>query len=144
MRDMREILFRGKRKDNGEWIYGALLSFPEGKPFIATKETIMRGKYGLNDIFTCSEEIIPETRGQYTGLTDKNGVKIFEGDIIAGKGSQAKKDHFVIRWNEASCGFSAGEGKRVWPNLNQATVSAYAVIGNIHDSPELLEGGQET
>ena len=81
----------------------------------------------------------PGTVGRYTGLTDKNGKKIFEGDIIKGIGVGAKTDCFVIRWSDAICGFTAGEGKRVWPNLNQATVNGYEVIGNIHDNPELLE-----
>ncbi len=132
MSESQKILFRGKRLDNRKWVYGFFW-----KDIWGDGESCYILYDGEN------YPIMPTTRGQYTGLTDKNGVKIFEGDIIAGEGSQAKKDHFVIRWNAASCGFSAGEGKRVWPNLNQATVSAYAVIGNIHDNLELLEGDVE-
>lgn len=120
---MCEILFRGKRFD-GIWQTGYYFSKP-----ILNRAFILLGEKQW--------EIDPSTVGRYTSLTDKNGVKIFEGDIIAGEGSRAKTDHFVIRWNAAICGFSAGERKRVWPNLNQATVSTYEVIGNILDNPDL-------
>ena len=66
---MREILFRGKRVDNGEWVYGDLSQHKTGKKFIKCGSAIH------------SYEVIPKSIGQYTGLTDKNAKKIFEGYI---------------------------------------------------------------
>ena len=128
---MREILFRGKRIDNGEWVHGSVIVFPCGGTCIAKKTEL---DFELEQI-----EVDPATIAQCTNLTDKNNAKIFEGDIIWGTGSKANMDNFVIRWSEAICGFTAGEGKRVWPNLNQATIGNYEIVGNIHDNPELLE-----
>ena len=126
----REILFRGKRVDNGKWTYGSLSVYNDGSTEIRAPDE--------NDMFY-GHFVRPETVGQYIGLTDKNGQKIFEGDIIRGMGNRAMTDYFQIRWSAAICSFTAGEGKCVWPCLDQDTVAQYEVVGNIHDNPELLE-----
>ena len=121
---MREILFRGKRdKRFGDgWSYGLLRK---------------GGNYRY--ISNCGSCIcvIPETVGQYTGLTDKNGNRIFEGDIIKGK----EKATYAIGYSDATAGFYAKATlpQRILPCMNIGTMKYYEVIGNIHDNPELLE-----
>lgn len=131
---MREILFRGKRVDNGEWIEGAY--FPQNDNYPATIYT----DDGLGTA------VDPATVGQYTGLTDKNDKKIFEGDIVdasetgwalcgpAGRFSPV----IPVKWACDICGFDPfadyDRDCGVYTYGNKVEV-----IGNIHDNPELLE-----
>ncbi len=120
---MREIRFRGKRVDNGEWVYGCLTRYSEAMAYI-TVDLIE------NEV----HEVDMETVGQYTGLKDKNGVKIFEGDTLGGIGG-------VVVWinRETRYGISLfGEVYDVY--LEELEQEDLEVIGNIHDNPELLEG----
>ncbi len=138
---MREILFRGKRKDNGEWIKGDFCS-PCNIVFLENRYDAVLGK---DDCPMCNDfEVIPETVGQYTGLTDKNGKKIFEGDIIKiylyePKGL-ANYEVGCIKYDntKARFVFCTKEGNYSIDNSN-----AFEVIGNTHDNPELLKGGAE-
>ena len=125
MSEMREILFRGKTVCDGDWVYGDITWNPSRKKFF---------------IHTDWEEakVIPETVGQYTGLTDENGVKIFEGDIL-----HTAQGDFVVRWSESICSFVAGEKERMRPCMNSGTVKCYEVIGNIYDNPELIKEAEK-
>ena len=133
MSEMREILFRGKRKDNGKWVEGHYGEYYSGKENVSCisipKETISGSLY---------YDVIPETVGQYTGLTDKNGTKIFEGDIIHGN-----LGNFVVRWSDNISGFVAGEKERTHPCMNRGTMKCYEVIGNIYDNPELTKEAEK-
>ena len=135
---MREILFRGKRADNGEWEYGDLWCNPYGKRVVCIVSPINdQGTTGGN-------EVDPESGGQYTRLTDKNGRKIFEGDILGGFLDEEYPEHetvVVVEWHENMWVTRQGE---YLPDLLELDDSdCFEVIGNIYDNPELLEGGNE-
>ena len=141
---MREILFRGKT-DKGEWVVG----LPTRKhPFDKKINRIqLLDDYYENDIteFFYVKNVIPETVGQYTGLTDKNGKKIFEGDIVVCK--QAINGnwidyHIEIGFVEMEHGAFGLHRKQGYyrPFKDWLEDYEYEVIGNIHDNPELLKG----
>lgn len=127
---MREILFRGKRVDNGEWVYGFYLVLPMG-------ETVILSNKGY-------AKIDPETVGQYTGLTDKNGTKIFEGDIVQYQPEYEPASlrsfvvYFADKYNYPA--FDLAEHNYEANGLQCAhEEGGCEVIGNIYDNPELLE-----
>lgn len=133
---MREILFRGKRIDDGEWVYGSPI-FQENYVSILF--------WNMEEFEFEAYPVIPETVGQYTGLLDKNGKKIFEGDIVKHYNNfNDGYDVGVIFWDLDFIGWrrtSIGRFHKISNNtykLNPTCV--YEVIGNIHDNPELLGG----
>lgn len=121
---MREILFRGKRTDNGEWVEGYLDADKAKKlVFIRTPR----------EIHTDVNMVDPDTVGQYTGLTDKNGKKIFEGDVVLDADEPCEIVFEDCCWKEIYKG-------DWWSFINEDDI--VEIIGNIHDHPELLKGGE--
>lgn len=120
---MREILFRGKRVDNGEWVEGSLIHQTKfyGDP-VDCYHILYDGEFHAD--YYGSAEVIPETVGQFTGLLDKNGKKIFEGDIMRNAGNVVEfcSDGFCINGDSPLAFWTKTE-----------------IIGNIHDNPEVLE-----
>lgn len=127
---MREILFRGKRADNGEWIQGDLLQNVDCLKIREQEKDIKH--------IARSFVIFPETVGQYTGLSDKNGIKIFEGDIVRiylFGGVEIGQ----ITYSEISCRFKFAD--KYGSTYGFDDTCTFEVIGNIYDTPELLKGG---
>ena len=130
---MREILFRGKRLDNGEWVYGYYVHIGP----VSCQRTYIIPEYA-SALYV--NEVYPSTVGQYTGLNDKNGKRIFEGDIA--KVLQGKdKDIAYVGFENGAFMLYPKTG-----NIYERTLWEYwyndwdvEVIGNITDNPELLE-----
>ena len=119
---MREILFKGKREDNGEFIISdSIMKIERQNPRLWAK-------------FDCWVKVIPETVGQFTGLTDKNGKKIFEGDILL-KGFEK----VLVKWNANQCRWGIYSNNYEICGFNESTQGYFEVIGNIYDNSELLE-----
>ena len=159
-------LYHAKRTYNGKWVEGCLVVTPQGDAYIiSTAET----KRDVNVLINqCSLNVDPETIGQFTGLTDKNGVRIFEGDIVryntfddfdcqsvvkfgeynqdgsAGEYSASKCIGFYVDVDNFTCPDWCEYGSNCFSNYlkqqNILEVAQYCeIIGNIHDDPELLE-----
>lgn len=164
---MREILFRGKRCNNGEWVQGSYIraehhwhKFGIHEDWIALGASANGGWFALHSKYA----VKPETVGQFTGLTDKNGKKIFEGDLLNGfqypfYHSQSDEHNYFaeVIWFPENCAFGFYTHKH--PTAKVSGVSAgnadfiedfnsddWEVIGNIHDNPRTfkinkVEGG---
>ena len=142
---MREIKFRGKRLDNGEWIYGSLLvsHFKDDK-----KERYFITQFSGN--YTFEHEVDPNTVGQFTGLRAKNGRDIWEGDIFKEDGSGIVRSVFrvpgCLAFEDNPVSFGYDHRAPVYPYSSIAEMQSVSwlsqcceVIGNIHDDPELLK-----
>lgn len=135
---MREILFRGKRA-TGDWVKGFYVQKPN--PFSEDGQPI---RHCIVDLPPFGYDVDPETIGQFTGRYDKNGEKVYEGDVLSLIGGEYRG---VVMWSDHDqCYF-------ISPNWDNHTTIGdfgdfgradyYEIVGNIHDNPELLKGGGE-
>ncbi|MBQ7505327.1 MAG: hypothetical protein IJT79_08440 [Ruminococcus sp.] len=144
----REILFRGKRISDNSWVYGGIYptfhpNFPQGS------EEIVLSERNNNCYAICANGkdvyVYQETIGQYTGLTDENGKKIFEGDIVKypieqGKYSETNIHEVVFEMRGGSGYFGIKMSDvETWGFCPEVPSKLMTVFGNIHDNPELLE-----
>lgn len=142
---MREILFRGKRIDNGEWVYGNYIKSPTCQDLHMIEDTIPLIMDDGCRRFQGCPPVDPATVGQYTLLEDKDSKRIFEGDIVRDNDGKI----YVVLWSAAGFGLkydplhAHGFYYELSPLCNfwNAHGSIIKVIGNIHDNPELLEEG---
>lgn len=122
---MREILFRGRRKDTDEWVYGNLIC---SKNYAIGSQQFPLERPTVVD---------PETVGQYTGLKDINGNRIFEGDILAHEDKSVKFG--VVEFDEEYAIFDMEVGGIPFV-FSDIDTEEYEIIGNIYDNPELIGG----
>lgn len=139
----REILFRGKGLETGKWLYGSFIKTPNHAHISTSGEAF-------------PAKVEPKTISQYTGLTDKNGTKIFEGDILQGDEypycSDGDYNYYaeVVWFDDGCCGFGLcthknpksavrgiSDGNCEW--FEDFDSNNWSVVGNIYDNPELIE-----
>ena len=128
---MREILFRGKMDRSGMWVQGDLRQYPSGAVAIRS------------ELIGNTVKVIPATVGQYTGLKDKNGLRIFEGDIVDHYYQKGFSNRGVVVWQAENARFTH-ELRTMSPAFVFFNPEAWEVIGNIHDNPELIERSEST
>ena len=135
-------LYRGKRKDNGEWVEGWLVIRESPKAYYIVTSTIGVNKnIAVNNMLATAYEVDPETIGEYSGLPDKNGIRVFEGDILKFENDDGEFSLYLCEWGGEICGWIIRflEYDAPCDVLDAHFCMDAQVIGNIHDNPELLE-----
>ena len=138
---MREILFRGKRLQGGDWVEGYFFKSDINKRARESGKATLIFTPDCDTFITVPEchnsfMVVSDTVGQYTGLTDKNGKKVFEGDIIRKTNKGRHPEIFIA--DIRTC-FYTNEEVYYSPFDHFTESCEYEIIGNIHDNPELLE-----
>ena len=123
---MRKIKFRGKRLSTREWVYGSLIQWKDGTMTIITENKEDHSEFYVN----------PDTVGQYTGLKDRNGQDVYEGDLLRTSEGNIMIAEWVGSGIVTRCLTPTYDGMM---NTNRHAFPVNEKIGNIHDNPELLE-----
>lgn len=137
---MREILFRGKRLDNGKWVMGFCVHHRNVAHYIL--DVSYGGYEDIDGGFFVPRwyAVEPSSVGQYTGLTDKNGKRIFEGDIVLFKWDKEHNYCHIIEFVDGEfCATPVISRDDTWQIRICGENEKFSVIGNIHDNPELME-----
>ena len=132
---IRDIIFRGKRTDNDEWVYGS---------FCMDAIEQFKGPVGVDGFIRLynkakdkmqMHEVDRETVGQYTGLKNRNGERFFEGDIV-----QRGREIATVEYGEFNCPCCDGVYGWTFNGGDIREGDEYEIVGNIHDNPELMKG----
>lgn len=134
---MREIKFRGKRLDNGEWIYGNLILAENGAPYIFPPDICEIDGHHLRQGDDAPHWVDPATVGQYTGLKDKNGREIYEDDIMILGDRQGRIGY--VGYSEVHPAFLLVTRDIDFVLYSRNSERQYEVLGNINDNPDRLK-----
>ena len=136
---MRKIVFRAKTKKDGRWAYGHYVSHAPAITAVSTDHQI---HHYISEVERGCVEVCEQTLGQYVGIEDNNGIRIFGGDIV-----HLRRGHFekngIVRYSEHNAQWGIVDGHGCWnfSFFNERFVREYSivVVGNIHENPDVLE-----